>query len=64
MNLRTATAAFLSTVVAASVVAGCGSAATNGQPKNAKLYTLQIGLAMFKSTSDVQWQYLWRHRSW
>jgi multiple sugar transport system permease protein len=25
---------------------------------DAKLYTLQIGLAMFKSTSDVQWQHL------
>jgi multiple sugar transport system permease protein len=25
---------------------------------NAKLYTLQIGLAMFKSTSDTQWQHL------
>lgn len=25
---------------------------------NSKLYTLQIGLAMFKSTSDTQWQHL------
>jgi len=25
---------------------------------NSKLYTLQVGLAMFKSTSDTQWQHL------